>query len=87
MRPCHRKSVMFKKIQNSRKCAPMCNGSVDMRFESDKYYILKGEELEYLEAMLFEMQTAIRNIIESKTRSLPDRDKEGRDTIFFHDLF
>lgn len=58
-----------------------------MKFESDKYYILKGEELQMLEAMLWEMQTVLQQIYESKTSTLPDKDAKGKDAMFYHDLF
>jgi hypothetical protein len=58
-----------------------------IEFESDKYYLLKGEELQMLESMLYEMQTTLRQIVESKNSELPDKDDRGRETLIYHDLF
>lgn len=58
-----------------------------IKFESDKYYLLKGEELQMLEVMLYEMQTTLREIMENKKSELPDKDGSGRETLIYHDLF
>lgn len=57
-----------------------------MNIESDKYYLLKGEEIQIIVIMLEEMHMAIRNMVESKLSALPEKDENGRDTLIYHDL-
>ncbi len=58
-----------------------------MRIDSDKYYLLKGEEIQLVLVMLEEMKTVIEETVESKTSSLPEKDKNEKDTLIYHDLF
>jgi hypothetical protein len=58
-----------------------------VNIESDKYYLLKGEEIQMIAIMLEEMQMVIKNMIESKLSTIPEKDKNCRDTLIYHDLF
>lgn len=65
----------------------MCDRDLIMNVDGDKYYLLKGEELQLLVVMLDELKTVIQNTVDSKTSYLPEKGKNNRDTLICHDLF